>query len=102
MRVVVWAALAALAVGCGGERVAECDAMMATVEKVRACDRLDATQRVQLEQSARMIKDALDKLEDVGPGRAPPELLDETKRTCAKQDAQIRQLYEKVAPVCLR
>lgn len=95
-------ALAAAAAGCGGERIAECDAMLATVEKVRACDRLDPTQRTQVEHAVRTIKDALDRLEDVGPDRAPGALLDETRRTCAKQDAEIQQLYQKVAPACLR
>ena len=97
-----WIAWLVLAAGCSGERIAECDAMLATLEQASACGRLDATQRAQLDQGVRSIKDALDRLEDVGPGRAPAELLDETKRTCAKQDAEIRQLYEKVAPDCLR
>lgn len=92
----------ALAAGCGGERIAECDAMLATVEQVRACDRLDPNQRAQVEQIVRTIRDALDRLEDVGPDRAPAQLLDEARRTCAKQDADLRQLYAKVAPGCLR
>jgi hypothetical protein len=91
-----------LAAGCGGERVAACDALLATVERVAACDRLDATQRTQVEQTVRSIKDALDRLEDVGPDRAPAELLGQAKQTCAKQDAELRLLYEKGAPECLR
>jgi hypothetical protein len=98
-----WLACLVLAAGCGGgERVVECDAMLATVEKASACGRLDATQRTQVDHAVRLIKDALDRLEDVGPGRAPAELLDETKRTCLKQEAEVRNLYEKVAPECLR
>jgi len=97
-----WLGCLALAGGCGGERIAECDAMVATVEKVGACDRLDATQRAQVDQAVRTIKDALDRLEDVGPSRAPAELLSETKRMCAKQNEAIRQMYEKVARECLR
>jgi hypothetical protein len=97
----IWAA-AALAAGCSGERVAECDAMLVTVEKITACDRLEPTQRTQIDQAVRTMKDALDRLEAVGPDRAPADLLAETKRTCARQDAEIRQLYEKVAPACLR
>lgn len=91
-----------LAAGCSGERVPECDALLATVERVAACDRLDATQRTQVEQSVRSIKDALDRLEDVGPDRAPAELLGQAKQACGKQDAELRLLYEKVAPECLR
>ncbi len=97
-----WLPCLVLAAGCGGERIAECDAMLATVEQVAACDRLDATQRTQVDQAVRSIKDALDRLEEVGPDRAPAELLGEARRTCAKQDAELRQLYEKVAPECLR
>ena len=97
-----WPFAIVLLAGCGGERIAECDAMAATVEKVTACDRLDATQRMQVEQAMKSIEDALDRLGRVGPDRIPPELLGETRRTCAKQDAELRQLYEKVAPECLR
>jgi hypothetical protein len=97
-----WLGCLALAAGCSGERVAECDAMLETVEKVGACDRLDTTQRAQIDQAVRSIRDALDRLEDVGPGRAPAALLSEAKATCAKQNEAIRQVYEKVAPECLR
>jgi len=97
-----WLGCLAVAAGCSGERIAECDAMLATVEKIGACGRLDPTQRAQLEQAVRSIKDALDRLEDVGPNRAPAQVLDEAKRTCAKQDAAIRQGYEKGPPECLR
>jgi hypothetical protein len=92
----------ALAAGCRGERVAECDAMLAVVERVGACGRLDATQRAQIDQAVRAIRDALDRLEDVGPDRAPADLLNETKVTCARQEAAIRQVYEKDVPECLR
>ncbi len=102
-----WLPCLLLAAGCGGggaggDRLAACDALLATVERVTACDRLDASQRTQLEQTVRSIKDALDRLEDVGPDRAPAELLGQAKQACAKQDAELRLLYEKVAPECLR
>jgi hypothetical protein len=98
-----WLPCLLLAAGCGrGARVAECDALLATVERVTACDRLDASQRTQLEQTVRSIKDALDRLEGVGPDRAPAELLEQAKQACAQQDAELRRLYEKGAPECLR
>jgi len=97
-----WFGWLLLAAGCSGERVAECDAMLATVQQVLACGRLEPTQRTQVHQAAQSIEDALDRLEDVGPSRAPAELLHEAARTCAKQAAELRQLYEKVAPECLR
>ena len=98
----VLAACVLAACGGSGERIAECDALLAIVEQVRACDRLEVSQRSQVEQSVQLLREGLDRLEAVGPDRAPPALLDETKRTCAKQAAEIRQRYEKVAPDCLR
>lgn len=93
--------LAVLA-GCGDERIGECDALRATVEQVAVCGKLERAQRVQVDQAARTLKDALDRLEDVGLGRAPAELVNEARRTCVKQDEDLRRLYEKVAPECLR
>ena len=92
----------ALAAGCGGERIAECDALVATLEKASACGRLDASQRVQVANTVRSIKEALDRLEEVSPGRAPAAVLEEAKRTCARQDTEIRRVYEKDAPECLQ
>jgi hypothetical protein len=93
----------ALAAGCcGGERIAECDALVATLEQARACGRLEASQRVQIEHTVRSIKESLDRLEDVSPRRAPAAVLDEARRTCARQDTEIRRVYEKDAPECLR
>jgi hypothetical protein len=89
-------------VGCSGERVAECDALLSTVQRVADCPKLERAQRVQIDQAGRTIKDAIDRLEAVGTGRAPADVVNEAKRTCLKQDAEIRQLYEKVAPECLR
>jgi hypothetical protein len=88
--------------GCGGERIEECDALLATIKRAAACNRLEPPQRSGVEQAARMIGDAIDRLEAVGPDRTPPELLSEARRTCQKQDAEIRQMYEKAAPECLR
>jgi len=95
-------ALGVALAACSGERVAECDAMLAVAQRASACGRIDAAQRMQVDQSVRTIKDALDRLEGVGPGQAPADLADEMKRTCAKQEAEIRRLYEKVAPECLQ
>jgi hypothetical protein len=92
----------ALAAGCSGERIAECDALAATLEQVSSCNRLEPGQRLQVDQALRSIKESMGRLEDVGPGRVPADLLNETKRTCAKQDGQLRQLYANVTPACLR
>lgn len=92
----------ALGAGCGGERIEECDALLATARRAVACDRLEQPQRSGVEQAVRLIGDGIDRLEAVGPDRAPPELLSEIRRTCQKQDAEIRQMYEKAAPECFR
>jgi len=88
--------------GCGGERVTECDALRATVAQVARCPRIEPTQRRQLELAVRSLEDALDRLEKVGPDRAPAQVLEDARRTCVKQDGDLRQMYEKVAPECLR
>ena len=92
----------ALAAGCGGERIAECDAMLATVAQVRTCGRLDATQRMQVDQAVRSIQEALDRIEAVGPDRISGGLMDEVQRTCARQGADLRERYGKVAPECVQ
>ncbi|HWO26528.1 MAG TPA: hypothetical protein VNO30_47695 [Kofleriaceae bacterium] len=99
-----WAAGSVGSAGCsgGGERVAECDALLATLEKARACGRLEPSQRSQVGHTVRSIKEALDRLEEVSPNRAPATVLEEARRTCARQDAEIRRLYEKDAPECLQ
>lgn len=90
------------AVGCGsGERIAECDGLLATVEKLAACEKISWTQRAALDQSRTSLVDALDRLEDVGTARAPASVLDEARRTCSKQIEDIQRMYEKVAPDCV-
>ena len=107
-RVVVWAVALAVALasaaGCdgGGPRLAECDSILATVEKVVTCRRLDDGQRGQLRQAARTLGDALDRLAGVGADRAPAALVTEVRRTCALQVAELQRVYEKDAPDCLR
>ena len=96
--------VASLAVGCdgGGARLAECDSILATVEKVLACRRLDAAQRGQLRQVARTFEDALDRLADVGPDRAPAALVTDVRKACALQAAELQKVYEKDSPDCPR
>jgi hypothetical protein len=92
----------ALGAGCGGgERIAECDALVATLEKATTCGRLEAAQRSQIGHTVRSIKEALDRLEEVSPSRAPATVLEEARQACARQDTEIRRLYEKDAPECL-
>ena len=97
------ASLTGAAGGCGsGERIAECDALLTTVEKAASCPKLSWPQRTAIEASRAALADSLDRLEDVGPARAPASVLDEARRMCSKQNEDIQRMYEKVAPECVR
>jgi hypothetical protein len=97
--VVVGIALA----GCGsGERIAECDRLLEIATRASTCGKLDRAQRLQIENAVTTMRDALDKLEDVGVDRAPPAAVTTTRQSCAKQAEDLRQMYEKLAPECTR
>jgi len=97
------ALLLAAAFGCGsGDRIAECDRLVAVASKVGACKKLDRAQRAQVDQAVTSIREALDKLDDVGLDRAPPGAVSATGQSCAKQAEDLRLLYEKLAPECVR
>ena len=97
------ALIAALVAGCGsGERIAECDQLLAFAAKASACKKVDRAQRQQIDQAASTIRDSLDKLEDVGLDQAPPGAVTTTRQSCAKQAEDLRKMYEKLAPECVR
>jgi hypothetical protein len=101
-RLAIIAALWAPLWGCGtGDRIAECDRLVERVEKVSACPRIERSQRQQIEQAAKGIREALDRLSDVGFDKAPAGVVLTTRQSCTKQFEDIRQMYEKVAPECL-
>jgi len=102
-RVVVACALALAAGACGkSERIKECDALVATAEKIEKCAKLDDKSRAQIKNATKTIKDALQMLDDVGgAGEAPKGQIDQLRQTCQSQHDSIVQLYKKVAPECL-
>lgn len=103
-RVVLACALALVAAACGKkERIQECDAFVATIEKIEKCDKLDAASREQIKGSAETIKGALKMLDDLGgAGEAPKDQIDQLRRTCKSQHDTVVELYGKVAPDCLK
>ena len=97
------AALVVLVLGaCGGDRIAECDRLVAVADKIAACPRLDRVQQLQVEQTVSSLRDALGKLEDVGFDKAPAGSVDAMRQGCVKQHEALVQGYEKSAPECLR
>lgn len=102
-RVALACALALTAGACSKERVKECDAFVATIEKIEKCDKLDASARDRIKGSAQMIKNALKMLDDAGgAGNAPEAQLDQLRQTCKSQHDTVVELYGKVAPDCLK
>ncbi|MBA3391383.1 MAG: hypothetical protein H0T89_02010 [Deltaproteobacteria bacterium] len=88
---------------CNKERIKECDALVATAEKLEKCDKLDAASRTQIKSATKTIRDALQALDDVGgASKAEPAQIEGLRTTCQTQNESIIQLYEKVAPECLK
>lgn len=103
MRAALLAATWAL-VACA-ERAAPitaCDQLVITARAVAACPTLDRKKRDQAESSSRALADALDRLEQAGPGAGSAAGIEAARQLCEKQDAALRQRYAQAAPACLR
>lgn len=100
--VIALLAVAACSSGGGGERVAECDQLIATARKISQCDKLEPKNRQQLQQTLKLLDDATDRLETAGVDQAPRELIESTRKTCSQQHEQLRTSYQQLAPDCLR
>jgi hypothetical protein len=101
----VCAVTAALIVGagCSKKRVEECDAFVATVEKIAKCDKLPEDQRKTVAESAKTIKDALKMIDDAGGvGDAPQDLVKQLRDTCKTQDVQVTDTFKKLQPDCVK
>jgi hypothetical protein len=103
VRVLVLGSALALGVGCSSKRIKECDALVATAEKLEKCDKLDAKSRAEIAGATKTIRGALKMLDDVGGAdQAPADQVDQLRKTCQQQNDSIVSLYEKVAPECLK
>lgn len=92
-----------LVTGCTKKRVAECDAFVATIDKIAKCDKLPADSRKSIEASGKSIKDALKLIDDAGGiGDAPQDLVQQMRDTCKTQNATIVEQYTKLAPDCMK
>jgi len=92
--------LAALA-SCGKERISECDALLATIETIAACEKLPAEAREAVKAKAKVIRAALDQIEERSD-RAPQSQVDAITANCRDHLKTIREQYAKVAPECLK
>jgi hypothetical protein len=91
------------AAGCSKKRVAECDAFVATIEKISKCDKLPAEQRTAVAESGKQIKDALKMIDDAGGvGDAPEDLVKTLRDTCKTQNTTVIEQFQKVAPECVK
>ncbi|MGN6106891.1 MAG: hypothetical protein ACTHU0_17420 [Kofleriaceae bacterium] len=88
--------------GGNGERVAECDQLIATARKISQCDKLEPKNREQLRQTLKLLDEATNRLEAAGVDQAPRELVEATRKTCSQQHEQLRTSYQQLAPDCLR
>ena len=86
---------------CKKTRVKECDDLVALAEKIEKCEKIPPESRKAMTAGIEQIRSALKTLEDVGD-QAPKEQLELLGRTCKGQVDQIREMYEKVAPECLK
>jgi hypothetical protein len=100
---VVCVVIGGLVTGCSKQRVAECDAFVATIEKISKCEKLPAETRKQVAESGKTIKDALKAIDDVGGvGEAPKDLVDQLRDTCKTQNKTVIDDYTKLMPECMK
>ena len=90
-----------IAGACSKTKVKECEALVSTAEKIEKCEKIPAENRADIKRGVEQIRTALKMLEDVGD-QAPKSQLDMLAKTCQTQNDKIRELYEKVAPECLK
>ena len=88
-------------VGCSKTRVKDCDDLVALAEKIEKCEKIPAESRKSITMGIDQIRNALKMLEEVGD-QAPKEQLEQLGQTCKAQSDKIREMYEKVAPECVK
>ena len=93
--------IALVIAGCSTTREKQCDDLVALAEKIEKCEKIPADSRKGITGGVEQIRKALKMLEDVGD-QAPKEQLEALGQTCKSQSDRIRDMYEKVAPECLK
>ncbi len=92
-----------LVTGCSKKRIAECDELLTTTEKISKCEKLPAETRKSVAEAGKTMKDALKMLDDAGGvGDAPKDLVDQLRDTCKTQHKTIVDEYSKLMPECVK
>jgi hypothetical protein len=86
---------------CKKTKIPECEDLVKTAEKIEKCEKIPADKRAEIRTGTDQIRNALKLLEDVGD-QAEQSQLDGLAKTCKQQNETIRDLYQKVAPECLK
>ncbi len=92
-----------LVTGCTKQRIAECDELVATADKIAKCEKLPAESRKSVAEAGKTMKDALKMMDDAGGvGEAPKDLVNQLRDTCKTQNKTIVDEYTKLMPECMK
>jgi hypothetical protein len=81
--------------------VKQCEELVSLGDKIGACATLPEASRTSIKSSMETMRNALKALDGAG-GKVNQDQLDSLGLTCQRQLDQIRKVYEKTAPECLK
>ena len=87
-----------LVTGCTKKRVAECDELLATIDKIVKCDKLPPESRKSLAESGKTIKGVLEGIDD----DARADVVQQIRDTCKTQNKSVVDQYLKLMPECMK
>lgn len=89
-------------IGCGkSTTVKQCEELVSVGDKISACATISASSRASIKSGMESMRNALEALDGAG-GKVSEDQLDSLGQTCQRQLDQIRKVYEKTAPECLK
>jgi hypothetical protein len=94
-----------LACACGKPKhIAECDAFEATMDKIVHCKTLPKTVDLNsIIAAQKQMKGVFEMIDQSGGiEKAPKDMQDSIKETCRTQNKQVVEVYQTVAPDCLK
>lgn len=95
--------VAVLALGCSKKRIAECDHVVETLDKMAKCEKLPPELKTAVVDAHKTMKDALQQLDDAGgAGNAPKETVDQLAKMCKTQEDAMVEQVSKIAPDCTK
>ena len=77
--------------GCGKKRIPECDAVLATMEKLAMCPKLADDQRKPILDNLQTLRDSVRKAQSVDD--PPADLVSSMRDACRTQDTSLQQMY---------